>query len=217
MVLRSLFRTARSADDAKPASSPAPPTGTGTRTFLADPSLTKISGEWLFDQAHSTIGFAARHAMVTRVRGSFTDFDGWLLLDGERPERSGAGVVVRTATVDTRVAQRDRHLCSADFLDVERYPTINFRSTCIEQVGEDRFRMTGALTVKGRTHPITIDLLYTGLVVDAFGVERIGFDGTAVVNRSQWDLTWNAKLETGGLMVSEKIELEFDISAVRVP
>ncbi|MGY3205308.1 YceI family protein [Streptomyces sp. TE5632] len=216
MVLRSLFRSARS-DDTKPTPSPDPSAGTGARTFDADPSRARLSGEWLFDQSHSTIGFAARHAMVTRVRGSFNDFDGWLRLDGERPERSGAGVVVRTATVDTRVAQRDRHLCSADFLDVERYPTITFSSTYTEQVGEDRFRMTGALIVKDRTHPITIDLLYTGLVVDAFGVERIGFDGTAVVNRSQWDLTWNAMLETGGLMISEQIELEFDISAVRAP
>lgn len=216
MVLRSLFRTARSADT-EPTPSPAPPTGTGTRAFVADPSWARISGEWMFDQSHSTVGFAARHAMITRVRGVFTDFNGWLRLDGERPERSGAGVVVRTDTVDTRVAQRDRHLCSADFLDVERYPTIDFRSTRAEQVGEDRFLMTGALTVKGRTHPVTIDLLYTGLVVDAFGVERIGFDGRALVNRAQWDLTWNAKLETGGLMISEEIELEFDISAIRVP
>ncbi|WP_406724333.1 YceI family protein [Streptomyces sp. GD-15H] len=216
MDFRSLFRTARSVDT-EPAPSPAPPAGAGARTFNADPSRAWLSGEWLFDQSHSTIGFAARHALVTRVRGSFTDFDGWLRLDGERPERSGVGVVVRTATIDTRVAQRDRHLCSADFLDVERYPTITFSSTHTEQVGEDRFRMTGALTIKDRTHPVTIDLLYTGLVVDAFGVERIGFDGTAIVNRSQWDLTWNAVLETGGLMVSEEIELEFDISAVRAP
>ncbi|MGP3732263.1 YceI family protein [Streptomyces sp. GDS52] len=216
MVLRSLFRNARSADT-EPTPSPAPTTGTDARTSNAAPSRAQLSGEWMFDQAHSTIGFAARHAVVTRVRGSFTDFDGWLRLDGERPESSGAGVVIRTATVDTRVAQRDRHLRSADFLDVERYPTITFRSTYIEQVDDDRFRMTGALTVKGRTHPVIVDLLHTGLVVDAFGVERIGFDGTAVVDRTQWDLTWNAMLETGGLMVSEKIELEFDISAVRAP
>ncbi|MGW5211112.1 MULTISPECIES: YceI family protein [unclassified Streptomyces] len=216
MVLRSLFRNARSADT-EPTPSPTPPTDAGTRRLIADPSRAELSGEWMFDQAHSTIGFAARYAVVTRIRGSFTDFDGWLRLDGERPESSGAGVVVRTATVDTRVAQRDRHLRSADFLDAERYPTITFRSTHIEQVGDDRFRMTGALTVKGRTHPVTVDLLYTGLVVDAFGVERIGFDGTAVVDRTQWELAWNAKLETGGLMVSEEIELEFDISAVRAP
>ncbi|MEU6522911.1 YceI family protein [Streptomyces sp. NPDC046924] len=216
MVLRSLFRNARSADT-EPTPSPTPPTDAGARGLIADPSRAELSGEWMFDQAHSTIGFAARYAVVTRIRGSFTDFDGWLRLDGERPESSGAGVVVRTATVDTRVAQRDRHLRSADFLDAERYPTITFRSTHIEQVGDDRFRMTGALTVKGRTHPVTVDLLYTGLVVDAFGVERIGFDGTAVVDRTQWELAWNAKLETGGLMVSEQIELEFDISAVRAP
>ncbi|PWI09062.1 polyisoprenoid-binding protein [Streptomyces sp. NWU339] len=216
MDFRSLFRNARSADT-EPTPSPAPPTGAGARPFVADPSRAQLSGQWMFDQAHSTVGFAARHAVVTRVRGSFTGFDGWLQLDGARPERSGAGVVIRADTVNTRVAQRDRHLCSADFLDAERYPTITFRSTHIEQVGEDRFRMTGALTVKGRTHPITVDLLYTGSVVDAFGVERIGFDGTAVLNRTQWDLTWNAVLETGGLMVSEEIELEFDISAVRAP
>lgn len=218
MNLRNLFRRSAPAAAPAPAPRPAPPTGTGVRPrFTADLSLAKLSGEWVCDPSHSTIGFAARHAMVTRVRGIFTEFEGWLHLDGERPENSRAEVVVQTASVDTRVEQRDQHLRSADFFDVERFPAMIFRSTFTEQVGEDRYQMSGDLTVKNHTHPITIDLLYSGSVVDAFGVERVGFDGTAVVNRTQWDLTWNAALETGGMLVSEKIKLEFDISAIRVP
>lgn len=218
MSLRNLFRRSAPAVAPAPPASPAPPTGTGTRpTFTVDLSLAKLSGEWVCDPSHSTIGFAARHAMVTRVRGIFTEFEGWIHLDGERPEQSGAEVVVQTASVDTRVEQRDDHLRSADFFDSERFPAMIFRSTFTEQVDEDRYQMTGDLTVKDHTHPITIDLLYSGSVVDAFGVERVGFDGTAVVNRTQWGLTWNAALETGGLLVSEKIKLEFDISAIRVP
>lgn len=219
MSLRNFFRRNAPAPTAEPAAAaPVLPTGTGARPrFTTDLSLAKLSGQWVCDPSHSTIGFAARHAMVTRVRGIFMEFEGALHLDGERPENSRAEMVVQTASVDTRVEQRDGHLRSADFFDVERYPTMTFRSTFTEQVDEDRFAMTGDLTVKNHAHPITIDLLYSGSVVDAFGVERVGFDGTAIVNRTQWDLTWNAALETGGMLVSEKIKLEFDISAIRVP
>lgn len=219
MSLSNLFRrSARAPAAIEPPAPPAPPTGTGDRPrFTADLALAKLSGEWVCDPAHSTVGFAARHAMVTRVRGIFTEFEGWLRLDGDAPENSRAEVIAQTASVDTRVEQRDGHLRSADFFDVERFPTMIFRSTFTEQVDEDRYAMTGDLTIKNHTHPITIDLLYSGSVVDAFGVERVGFDGTAVVNRTHWGLVWNAALETGGLLVSEKIKLEFDISAIRIP
>ncbi|OEV04774.1 polyisoprenoid-binding protein [Streptomyces oceani] len=179
-------------------------------------ALSKLSGNWVLDPAHSSVGFAARHAMITRVRGIFTEFEGHLFLDGERPEASGAQVTIDVNSVDTRVEQRDNHLRSPDFFDVARFPKMTFRSTRMERLEEDVYRMAGDLTIRDRTSPVVIDLLYSGSVIDAFGVERVGFDGSAIVSRSDWDLTWNANLETGGVLVSEKIKLEFDISAIRV-
>lgn len=217
MSLRKLFRRNAPAAVAERPAAPTPPTGTEARPrFTADLNLAKLSGQWVCDPAHSTIGFAARHAMVTRVRGIFTEFEGLLWLDGDRPENSRAEMVIQTNSLDTRVEQRDRHLRSHEFFEVERFPTMTFRSTHTEQVGEERYAMTGDLAIRHHTQPVTIDLVYAGSVVDAFGVERVGFDGTAVVNRSHWGLTWNAALETGGMLVSEKIKLEFDISAIRV-
>jgi polyisoprenoid-binding protein YceI len=214
MGLFSRRRKSARAASSPPASTTAAPSRPAFTQSLA---LAKLNGDWIFDPAHSSVGFAARHAMVTRVRGIFNEFEGRMHLDGERPWLSAAEVVIQVASVDTRVEQRDAHLRSADFFDVERFPLITFRSTSAEQVGEDLYRMTGDLTVKNQTHPVTVDLLYSGSVVDAFGVERVGFDGSTVINRTHWGLTWNAALETGGMLVSEKIKLEFDISAIRMP
>ncbi|MET7639369.1 YceI family protein [Streptomyces sp. NPDC005438] len=185
-------------------------------TFTTDLSKLKLTGDWVLDPAHSSMGFAARHAMVTRVRGIFTDFEGHLHLDGEHPEFCWAQVRIQVGSIDTRVDQRDEHLRSPDFFDVERYPEITFRSISAEQTSEDSYQMTGELAIKNQVRMVTMDLVYTGSVVDAFGVERVGFDGTTHINRTEWGLTWNAALETGGVLVSEKIKLELDISAIRV-
>ncbi|AXK32703.1 polyisoprenoid-binding protein [Streptomyces armeniacus] len=210
-------RRRRNASLVPSSSLPEPPTvqaaGPRRQENLA---LSKLTGDWVFDPAHSSVGFAARHAMITRVRGIFTSFEGRIRLDGEHPEASTAEVVVDVSSVDTRVEQRDEHLRSADFFDAGLFPVMTFRSTQAVQVEEDVYRMTGALTIRDRTNPVTIDLLYSGSVIDAFGVERAGFDGSAIVNRSDWGLIWNARLETGGVLVGEKIKLEFDISAIRV-
>lgn len=172
-------------------------------------------GDYSIDPAHSNLGFAARHAMITKVRGRFSDVEGALHIDGEEPSRSHGTVTIKTASVDTRQEQRDEHLRSADFFDVEKYPEMTFRSTSIEPLGQDEYRVSGELTIRDTTRPVSIDIEYTGAATDPMGNHRIGFEGSTQVNRKDWNLTWNAALEAGGVLVSEKVTLEIDISAIK--
>ncbi|MDT9680478.1 YceI family protein [Streptomyces sp. TRM76323] len=193
-------------------------TGTRTATPTApavDPSLAALTGTYTIDAAHSTIGFTARHAMVTNVRGAFTDYDGTLVLDGADPSASSASLDIRMASVDTGSADRDGHLRGADFFDAEQFPEMTFRSTSAEALGGTDYRVTGDLTIKGVTRPVAIGLEFNGAAKDPFGNERVGFEGKAEILRSDWGLTWNAALETGGVLVSDKIKLTFEISAIR--
>lgn len=176
-----------------------------------------LTGTYAIDPAHSRIGFVARHAMVSKVRGSFDDFSGSGHFDTDDPGRSSLELTISAASVDTRNADRDAHLRGADFFDVERYPTITFRAAAVEQIDTTRFRVTGDLTIKGVTRPVTVDLGYTGAAVDPFGNQRIGFEGGATVNRKDWGLTWNRALEAGGVLVGEKVQLEIEVSAIRTP
>ncbi|MEU9124229.1 YceI family protein [Streptomyces sp. NPDC048506] len=180
----------------------------------ADPALAALTGDYTIDPAHSSIGFTVRHAMVTNVRGSFGDYAGTLSLDGGDPSRSAASLDVKIASIDSGIADRDAHLRSADFFDAEAFPLMTFRSTTAEHVGGDRFRLTGDLTLRDVTKPLTIDLTFNGSATDVYGAERVGFEGSAEILRSDWGLTWNAALEAGGVMVSDKVKLSFDISAV---
>ncbi|MFJ4484017.1 YceI family protein [Streptomyces longwoodensis] len=180
-----------------------------------NPDLAALTGAYTIDPAHSTIGFVARHAMVTNVKGKFTDFTGALHLDGTDPARSTATLDVRMDSIDTGSADRDGHLKSADFFKIEEFPTMTFRSTGAEALGGDDYRITGELSLLGVTKPLTIDLEFNGAAKDPFGNERVGFEGKAEILRSDWGLTWNAALETGGVLVSDKIKLTFDISAIR--
>ena len=191
----------------------AAPAATAVAAF--DPALTELTGEWAIDPAHSRIGFSVRHAMVTTVRGAFTEYDSRLYLDGYRPERSQAHIVINVGSVDTGVQQRDAHLVSPDFFDAARHPRMSFRSTGVEVVSRDLYRMSGGLTIKGVTRPVVLDLTYIGHVIDPFGFDRIGFDGTTTINRSDWGLTYDARLATGGALVSEKVRLQFDIAVIR--
>ncbi|WP_069169697.1 YceI family protein [Streptomyces griseus] len=184
---------------------------------LPDPGLAALTGEWMIDPAHSRIGFAVRHAMVTTVRGCFPEYESRLRFDGIDPERSTAEIELATASVDTGVEQRDAHLVGRDFLDAARYPRMVFTSTGVERAGKDVYRMTGALTIRDVTRPVVLELTYIGHVTDPFGYERVGFDGTTTINRSDWGLTYNARLAEGGAMVSEKLRLQFDIAAIRRP
>ncbi|GAA0361689.1 YceI family protein [Streptomyces blastmyceticus] len=200
---------ARKRDNAATATLEAP------ATTAVDPALAALTGEYTIDPAHSSIGFTVRHAMVTNVKGSFTEHEGTLRLDGSDPSRSTASLDVRIESVDTGIKDRDAHLRGADFFEAERFPLMTFRSTTARQLGGDRYRVTGDLTIKDVTRPLSIDLEFNGSATDVYGNERVGFEGGAEILRSDWGLTWNAALETGGVMVSDKVKLTFDISAVK--
>ena len=179
------------------------------------PELAALTGDYTIDPAHSTLGFVARHAMVTNVKGSFQDFTGTLHLDGTDPSRSTASLDVVMDSIETGNADRDGHLKSADFFKADEFPAMTFRSTKAEALGGDDYRITGDLTILGTTRPLAIDLEFNGAAKDPFGNERVGFEGKAEILRSEWGLTWNSALETGGVLVSDKIKLNFDISAIR--
>lgn len=188
---------------------------TTTVAPAVDPALAALTGEYTIDPAHSSIGFTVRHAMVTNVRGSFGEHEGTLKLDGSNPANSTASIDVKIASVDTGIADRDGHLVSGDFFDAEKFPLMTFRSTQAEQLGGDTYRVTGDLTIKDVTRPLSIDLEFNGSATDVYGNERVGFEGSTNILRSDWGLTWNAALETGGVMVSDKVKLSFDISAIK--
>ncbi|MEU1046564.1 YceI family protein [Streptomyces sp. NPDC005897] len=189
--------------------------GSATAAATLDPALRALTGHWTIDRPHSRIGFSVRHAMVTTVRGAFTDYDSRLYFDGVRPSESRADLVIRVASVDTGVEQRDAHLVGKDFFDARRHPEMTFRSTSTVQESAESFRMTGDLTIRDTTRPVELQLDYLGSVVDPFGYERAGFDGTTTIDRRDWGLVYNQRLEAGGSMVSEKVRLQFDISAIR--
>jgi polyisoprenoid-binding protein YceI len=173
------------------------------------------SGEYTLDPAHSRLGFVARHAMVTKVRGAFNDVTGTGSFDAADPSRSHLEVTIQAKSIDTRNEDRDAHLRSNDFFDMDQYPEIRFVSTAVEPVDESNYRVTGDLTIKGVTKPVTIDLEYTGFVQDPFGNQRLGLEGSVVVNRKDWGVSWNAALEAGGMLVSEKVTLELEVSAIK--
>ncbi|RJK94228.1 YceI family protein [Vallicoccus soli] len=188
-------------------------TQTAVPTALTPAELT---GDYVLDASHSRIGFVARHAMVTKVRGQFTEFAGGAHLDLADPTASSAHVDIEVASVDTRNEQRDGHLRTNEFFDAPSFPQITFRSTGVEVLDESTFAVTGDLTIKGTTKPVTVEFEYTGAAKDPFGNVRVGFEGRASLNRSDFGVSWNAALETGGVLVSEKIALEFELSAIKV-
>jgi polyisoprenoid-binding protein YceI len=173
------------------------------------------TGTYTIDPSHSRLGFVARHAMVTKVRGSFNKFDATVDVDGDNLAASKVSVTIDVDSIDTRNEQRDGHLRSNDFLDIATHPEITFVSTDITPVGDDVIRVTGDLTIKGVSKPVTLDFAYEGSAVDPFGNLRVGFEGSVVINRKDWGITWNAALETGGVLVSDKVTLEFEISAIK--
>ena len=181
-------------------------------TAIESPTLT---GTYAIDPTHSRIGFVARHAMVTKVRGSFNEFEGSGRFDQEHAEQSTIDLTIQAASVDTRNADRDGHVRGADFFDVEAHPTLTFHATSVRASGDATYEVTGDLTIKGTTKPVTIEFELAGPAVDPWGNTRIGLEGSTVVNRKDWGLTWNAALEAGGVLVSDKVTLEFEVSAVR--
>jgi len=178
-------------------------------------TLSDLSGTYVIDPAHTRIGFIARHAMVTKVRGAFNEFEGTAVVDGIDFTKSTGQLTIQAASIDTRNADRDGHLKGNDFFDMETYPEITFASTTVEALDAENYRVTGDLTIKGVTKAVIVDFEYTGAAADPFGNERIGLEGATTVNRKDWGVNWNAALEAGGVLVSEKVTLEFEVSAIR--
>ncbi len=174
-----------------------------------------VTGTYKIDPTHSRVGFVARHAMVAKVRGSFNEFDGNGYFDAQDPAKSHLELTIKAASIDTRNADRDAHLRSNDFFSMDEYPEIKFVSTRVETAGSGTYRVTGDLTIKGVTKPVTFDLEYTGEATDPFGNNRIGFEGSTTINRKDWGVNWNVGLEAGGVLVSENVTLEIEVSAIR--
>jgi polyisoprenoid-binding protein YceI len=182
-----------------------------TTTEVSD----QLTGTYQFDPVHSRLGFTVRYAMVSRVRGAFEAFEGTLQLDASDPAKSSVTLTIDAASIRTNNPDRDGHLRSGDFFDVDRHPTITFQSTEVIVVDEHRYRAIGDLTIKGITKPVELDLAYTGTCVDPYNQVRLGFEGSGSLQRSDWGLTWNVALEAGGVVVSDRIELELDGSAIK--
>jgi polyisoprenoid-binding protein YceI len=178
-------------------------------------TLSDLSGTYVVDPAHTRLGFVARHAMVTKVRGAFNEFEGSAVVDGTDLSRSTGQLTIQAASIDTRNEQRDAHLRSNDFLAMEEYPQITFASTGIQQTGPTSVELTGDLTIKGVANTVTIPFEFEGAATDPFGNLRVGFEGSVVINRKDFGVSWNVALETGGVLVSDKVTLEFEVSAIK--
>ncbi|MEU1542429.1 YceI family protein [Actinacidiphila glaucinigra] len=176
----------------------------------------ELTGAYVIDPLHSAVGFSVRHAMVTRVRGGFTAFEGFLRLDGLRPARSEAHVSVQTGSLTTGVPARDSHITGPDFLDSAAFPLMVFRSTAVASPDGNGFRMAGNLTIKDIERPVHLDLVYGGTARDPGGQWRVGFEGSATLRRSDWGLDWNVPLQTGGVLLGDKVRLELSVSALRL-
>jgi len=171
--------------------------------------------KWEFDLTHSSINFAVRHLMVSKVRGRFSKWTGSIELDEQNPAASRTEVQIDASSIDTKEEQRDAHLRAADFLDVGKHPHILFRSTKVEAAGDSRYRMTGDLTIRGVVRPVVLDVEYAGRVKDPWGGERAGFTATTSIDRKDFGLTWNQTLDAGGVVVGDKVEIDLEIEAVK--
>jgi polyisoprenoid-binding protein YceI len=188
---------------------------TNPTTFTPATTLAGLSGRYVLDPAHTRIGFLARHAMVTKVRGQFNEFEGSGVVDASDFTKSTVTVTIQAASIDTRNEQRDSHLRSNDFLAMEEYPQITFTSTGIQQTGPTSVELTGDLTIRGVTNTVTIPFEFEGAATDPYGNLRVGFEGSVVINRKDYGVIWNVALETGGVLVSDKVILEFEVSAIK--
>jgi len=173
-----------------------------------------VAGTYKLDPSHTSVEFVARHLMISKVRGGFTQPEGTIHID-EVPERSSVEVTIPVDSLNSGDAARDQHLLSADFFDVEKYPTITFKSTAVEHVSFEQWKVTGDLTVHGVTKPVELDVEFEGSVDTPFGDSRIGFSASTEVNREDWGLTWNVALETGGFLVSKTARIEISVQAVK--
>jgi polyisoprenoid-binding protein YceI len=170
---------------------------------------------WTIDPAHTEVGFSVKHLMISTVRGRFADVRGTIRLDGDDLTQASVEAEIATASIDTRQEQRDAHLRSPDFFEVEKYPTIAFRSTSVERIKNDRYRITGDLTIRDVTREVVLEGTDEGRGRDPWGGDRLGFSATTTIDRRDFGLTWNQALETGGVLVSNEIKIAIDLEAVK--
>lgn len=185
---------------------------------MTAPTANRASTTWQLDPTHSSVEFAVKHMMMTTVRGRFKEIAATLRGDRDHPEEAGVEVTIQAASIDTGVADRDAHLRSADFFDVEAHPLITFRGTGVDnpprQEG-DRFKITGDLTIRGTTMEVELDCEYLGRGTDPWGKTRAGFSFQSEINRQDWGLKWNQVIETGGVLVANKVKIEGEVQFVR--
>lgn len=173
-----------------------------------------LAGTYDIDAAHSSVEFVARFLTISRIRGRFTDFSGTIEVE-EAPEESSVDITIEATSIDTADWRRDAHLRSADFLDVNAYPTLGFHSTSVGPGVAGRWEVTGDLTLRGVTRPVVLDVEFFGVAVPDSGEQRLGFAATAEIDREAWGLTWNRVVETGGVLVGRRVEIELDVQARR--
>jgi polyisoprenoid-binding protein YceI len=178
-------------------------------------TLTKPeAGTWAIDPAHTRLGFVARHLMVSKVRGSFASFTGTIEVADDLTQ-SKVDVSIDTASVTTGAEDRDNHLRSGDFFDVENFPTMKFQSTEINDLGDGKYEVIGDLTIKDVTKPVTLDTTYLGIISDPWGNGKALLEASTKIDREEWGLTWNAPLETGGVLVSKEVTIELEVQAAK--
>ena len=176
-------------------------------------TTTAITTTYRIDRAHSEAVFQVRH-LLTKVRGRFSDFEGTIQYDEANPERSSVNATIQATSIDTNESDRDTHLRSADFFDVEKFPTLTFRSTRVTKKGSESFDVAGDLTIHGVTKPVTLNVTFLGKATDPWGNERLGFEGETTINRKDFGLTWSAALETGGFLVGDEIKISVSVQAL---
>jgi polyisoprenoid-binding protein YceI len=184
-----------------------------TATIETAPGATTKT-TWKLDPSHTLVEFSAKHLMITTVKGRITDVEGTIVMDEKNPRNSSVEATLKAVSIDTRTEQRDQHLRSADFLNAELFPEIKFRSTKIEG-DKDSFKLTGDLTIRDVTRPITLDIRFEGQQTDPWGGERIGFSGSGKIDRRDFGLTWNQALETGGVVVGNDVKINLEVEAVK--
>jgi polyisoprenoid-binding protein YceI len=170
---------------------------------------------WNIDATHTSIGFSVRHMVIAKVRGSFRRFSGAVVLDAQDPAAASVSASIDVASIDTGVEQRDGHLKSADFFDAEKFPTLTFQSTKVERAGAERLKVTGTLTIRGISRPVVLDVEQLGTGKDPWGNTRVAFAASTSIDRRDFGLTWNQALETGGVLVGEKIDIQLEVQAVQ--
>jgi polyisoprenoid-binding protein YceI len=185
---------------------------------MSTASVTPVAAgttTWNIDASHSHVEFSVRHLMISTVKGRFGEVSGKVVTDEGDPSRGQVEVTINAASIDTREAQRDAHLRSADFFDAENFPTLTFKSTRIAKASGDDLTVTGDLTIRGTTREVVLDVTSEGRVTDPWGGERAGFTAKGKIKRSDFGLTWNMALETGGVVVGDEIKISIDVELVK--